>query len=133
MVDLISGLIPVMPTTPLSVMPLIRSGRLRALGVTSAKRSLALPEISTIAEAALPGFEAVRWYGVMAPAGTPRVVIVKLHTALTRALQDGNVRDRLRSDGAKAVGKTPDEFSAVIRSDLAKWAKVIKDAGITAE
>lgn len=133
MVDLISGLIPVMTTTSLSVMPLIRSGRLRALGVTSAKRSQALPEIPTIAEAALPGFEAVQWYGVLAPAGTPRDVITRLHTAVTRALQDNVVRERLRSDGAEPVGNTPDEFAAVIRNDLVKWARVIKAAGVTAE
>ncbi|HTD90004.1 MAG TPA: tripartite tricarboxylate transporter substrate-binding protein, partial [Burkholderiales bacterium] len=133
MVDLLSGQIAAMTTTSLSAMPLIRSGRLRVLGVTSAKRSIALPEVPTVAEAALPGFEAVQWYGVLAPAGTPRDIVGKLHAAITRALQETSVRERLLGDGAEPVGNTPDEFSAVIRNDLVKWGKVIKDAGITAE
>jgi len=133
MVDLLSGQIAAMTTTSLSAMPLIRSGRLRVLGVTSAKRSIALPEVPTVAEAALPGFEAVQWYGVLAPAGTPRDIVGKLHAAITRALQETSVRERLLGDGAEPVGNTPDEFAAVIRNDLVKWGKVIKDAGITAE
>ncbi len=133
MVDVLSGQIPVMGTTSLSVMQFIRSGRLRALGVTSAKRSIALPEVPTIAQAALPGFEAVQWYGVLAPAGTPRDIVNKIHAAVARALQEASVKERLLGDGAEPVGNTPDEFAAVIRTDLVKWGKVIKDAGITAE
>ena len=133
MIDLLSGQIAAMTTTSLSAMSFIRNGRLRVLGVTSAKRSSALPEAPTIAEAALPGFEAVQWYGVLAPAGTPRDVIVKLHAAVVRALLEPAVKERLLGDGAEPVGNTPDEFAAVIRNDLVKWGKVIKDAGITAE
>ena len=133
MVDLLSGQIAAMTTTSLSAMPLIRSGRLRVLAVTSAKRSLALPDVPTIAEAALPGYEAVQWYGVLAPAGTAREVVGKIHTAVVRALQESGVRDRLLKDGAEPVENTPDEFATVIRNDLVKWGKVIKDAGIAAE
>jgi tripartite-type tricarboxylate transporter receptor subunit TctC len=132
-VDLISGQVAAMTTTTLSAMPLVRSNRLRALGVTSVKRSAVLPDVPTIAEAALPGYEAVQWYGVLAPAGTPREVVVRLHAAIVRALQEGNVKERLLSDGAEPVGNSPEEFAAVIRRDLAKWGKVIKDAGITPE
>ncbi|MEQ1774352.1 MAG: tripartite tricarboxylate transporter substrate binding protein [Burkholderiales bacterium] len=132
-VDLLSGQVAAMTTTTLSAMPLIRSNRLRALGVTGAKRSAVLPDIPTISEAALPGYEAVQWYGVLAPAGTPRDSIGKLHAAVTRALQESTVKERLLGDGAETVGNTPDEFAAVIRRDLVKWGKVIKDAGITAE
>ena len=133
MVDLLSGQITTMTTTTLSAMPFVRTGRLRALGVTAAKRSVALPNVPTIAEAALPGYEAVQWYGVLAPAGTPRDVVGKLHAAVVRALQEAPVRERLLVDGAEPVGNTPDEFAAIIRNDLVKWGKVIKDAGITAE
>ena len=133
MVDLLSGQITTMTTTTLSAMPFVRSNRLRALGVTAAKRSVALPNVPTIAEAALPGYEAVQWYGVLAPAGTPRDVVGKLHAAVVRALQEAPVRERLLVDGAEPVGNTPDEFAAIIRNDLVKWGKVIKDAGITAE
>ena len=133
MVDLLSGQVTTMTTTTLSAMPFVRTGRLRALGVTAAKRSVALPNVPTIAEAALPGYEAVQWYGVLAPAGTPRDVVGKLHAAVVRALQEAPVRERLLVDGAEPVGNTPDEFAAIIRNDLVKWGKVIKDAGITAE
>ena len=133
MVDLLSGQITTMTTTTLSAMPFVRTGRLRALGVTAAKRSVALPNVPTIAEAALPGYEAVQWYGVLAPASTPRDVVGKLHAAVVRALQEAPVRERLLVDGAEPVGNTPDEFAAIIRNDLVKWGKVIKDAGITAE
>ena len=133
MVDLLSGQVTTMTTTTLSAMPFVRSNRLRALGVTAAKRSVALPNVPTIAEAALPGYEAVQWYGVLAPASTPRDVVGKLHAAVVRALQEAPVRERLLVDGAEPVGNTPDEFAAIIRNDLVKWGKVIKDAGITAE
>jgi len=133
MVDLLSGQVTTMATTSLSAMPMIRSRRLRALGVTSAKRSIALPDIPTIAEAALPGYEAVQWYGVLAPAGTPREITAKVHAGIVRALQESNVKERLLGDGAEPIGGTPEEFAAVIRDDLAKWGKVIKDAGIKSE
>ena len=133
MVDLLSGQIAAMTTTTLQAMPMIRAKRLRALGVSAAKRSAVLPDVPTIAEAALPGYEAVQWYGVLAPAATPRDVVARLHTAVTRALQEPAVRERLLSDGAEPVGNTPDEFAMVIRNDLVKWGKVIKAAGIIAE
>jgi tripartite-type tricarboxylate transporter receptor subunit TctC len=133
MVDLIAGQVAVMTTTILSAISHLRSGRLRALGLTGAKRNAALPGVPTIAEAALPGYYAVQWYGILAPAGTPREVISKLHAGVVRALQDAAIRERFASDGVEPIGNTPEEFAAVIRAEMAKWAKVVKEAGIKAE
>jgi len=132
-VDLLSGQVATMTTTALSAAPHLRSGRLRGLAVTSARRSPALPDLPTIAEAALPGYEAVQWYGVFATGGTPREIVVKLNAAIVRALHDPGVRERFAADGGEVVGNTPDEFSGLIRADIAKWAKLIKDAGISPE
>ena len=133
MIDIISGQLTVMSSTMLSGITYVRDGRLRALGVTTAKRSPILPEIPTIAEAALPGYEAAQWYGVLAPAGTPRDVITKLHAAIVRTLQDATIRERFLADGAEPVGSSPEEFAAYMRTETAKWAKVIKAAGIKTE
>ncbi len=133
MIDIIAGQLTVMSSTMLSGITYVRDGRLRALGVTTAKRSPILPEIPTIAEAALPGYEAAQWYGVLAPAGTPREIVTKLHAAIVRALQDATIRERFLADGAEPVGSSPDEFAAYMRAETAKWAKVIKAAGIKTE
>ena len=84
----------------------------------------------TIAEAGVPGYEVVQWYGILAPANTPRDIIAKLHAATVRALQDPAVRERFVTDGGETVGSRPEEFAAVIRADLTKWGKVVKEAGI---
>jgi tripartite-type tricarboxylate transporter receptor subunit TctC len=131
--DLIAGHVPVMMPNMLSAQPHIKSGRLRALGVTGSKRAPGAENIPTIAEAGVPGYEAVQWYGVLAPAATPRDIIVKLHTGVVRALQNPEVRQRLLNDGAEPVGSSPEEFAAYLRSETAKWAKVIQAAGIKPE
>ncbi len=131
--DLIAGHVPVMMPNMLSAQPHIKSGRLRALGVTGAKRAPGADDIPTIAEAGLPGYEAVQWYGVLAPAATPRDIITKLHAGVVRALQNPDVRQRLLHDGAEPVGSSPEEFATYIRSETEKWAKVIKAAGIKPE
>jgi tripartite-type tricarboxylate transporter receptor subunit TctC len=133
MVDTIAGHLTVMMSTMLTGIPYARDGRLRALAVSGAQRSRVLPELPTIAESALPGYDAVQWYGVLAPAGTPREIVVKLHDAVTRTLRDAGVRERFLADGADIVGSTPEEFSAYIASETAKWARVIKSAGIKPE
>jgi tripartite-type tricarboxylate transporter receptor subunit TctC len=133
MTDTIAGHLTVMMSTMLTGIPYARDGRLRALAVSGAQRSRVLPELPTIAESALPGYDAVQWYGVLAPAGTPREIIVKLHDAVTRTLRDPGVRERFLADGADIIGSTPEEFSAYIASETAKWAKVIKSAGIKPE
>ena len=131
--DLIAGHVPVMMPNMLSAQPHIKSGRLRALGVTGSKRAPGAEDIPTIAEAGVPDYEAVQWYGLLAPAGTPRDIITRLHGATVKALQNPEARQRLLNDGAEPVGSSPDEFAAYLRSETAKWAKVIQAAGIKPE
>ena len=110
-----------------------QTGKLVALGVSSLKRNVALPNVPSIAEAAIPGFEAIEWNGVVVPAGTPAAVIERLHQALTKALAIPEVRERIIGLGADPVGNSPDEFAAFIKKELATWSKVIKEVGITVE
>ena len=133
LVDMLAGQIEVMTGTMITVIPYVRDGRLRALGVTSLKRAAVAPELPTIAEAGLPGYEAVQWYGLLAPGATPREIIAKLNEAVAHATHDAAVRKRFLDDGVEPVGSTPEEFAALIRSDTAKWARVVKDANIKAE
>ncbi len=132
-IDVLAGQVPVITPSLLTALPYTRSGRLRALGVSSAKRSSAAPDIPTIAEAGVPGYEATQWFGILAPAGTPRAIVDRLHREIVRALKDPEVRDRLVADGAETVGSSPEEFAAYIRSESVKWAKVVKDVGIKPE
>jgi tripartite-type tricarboxylate transporter receptor subunit TctC len=131
--DLIGGQVAMMFETGLGVVPHIRSGKLRALGVGSAKRSLALPDLPTVAEQGFAGFDGVAWIGWAGPAGMPRAVAEKLsaETAAIVALPD--VRDRLLSLGAEPASDTPEEFAAYIRAEIAKWSKVIKESGAKVE
>ena len=131
-VDLLSGQVLVMAPNVLTALPHIKSGRLRALAVTSARRSEALPDVPTVAET-LAGYDSTQWYGVLAPAGTLREIVARLHDAIVRALRDPEVGKRLAADGAEAVGSTPEEFAAFIRSESEKWAKVAQAAGIKPE
>ena len=131
--DLLGGHTMVMMANVLSALPHAKAGRMRAYGVSSAKRTAVAPEIPTIAEAGVPGYEVVQWFGVLAPAATPRDVVAKLHSTMVRVLQDPAVRERFRSDGADPVGNTPGEFAAVIQADLKKWNRVIRDTGIRLE
>src|SRR5688572_23103547 len=128
--DLLGGHTSLMMANLLSALPQVRNARLRAYGVSSAKRTAAAPDIPTIAEAGVHGFEVVQWFGVFAPAGTPPEIVTRLHGAIVRALEDPAVRERFTHDGGETVGSTPAEFAAVIRADLAKWGKVIREAGI---
>ena len=132
-VDVVAGHVPVMMPSILTGLPHAKTGRLRGLGVTGAKRAGAAPEIPTIAEAGVPGYEAVQWFGVLAPAGTPREIIVRLHGEIVRALNAAEVKGRLSGDGADPVGSPPEEFAAFLRAETAKWATVVKDAGIQPE
>jgi tripartite-type tricarboxylate transporter receptor subunit TctC len=132
-VDLLAGQVSVMTPNVLTALPHIKSGRLRALAVTSAKRSEALPDVPTIAESGLAGYDSTQWYGVLAPAGTPRGIVARLHDEIVRALREPDVRQRLAADGAEPVGSSPEEFAAFIKSEIDKWAKVASAAGIRAE
>src|SRR5688572_22250148 len=128
--DLLGGHVLLMFDNMPSALPHVKAGKLRALGVSSLKRSPALPEVPTVAEAALPGFEVSVWFGVLAPAGTPKTTLDRLTQILTKALQSPDVRERLASQGAEPIGNTPEQFTAQMKADLAKWAKVVKDANV---
>jgi tripartite-type tricarboxylate transporter receptor subunit TctC len=133
MIDMVAGQVATMAATILTGMPQIRAGRLRPLGITSAARSPIVPDIPTVAEAGLPGFESVQWYGMLAPARTPRDIVTRLHGEVTRVLQQPEIKARLAGDGADPVGSSPEEFARYIQSELAKWAKVAREAGIQPE
>lgn len=111
----------------------VRNGRLKGLAVTTAKRASAIPELPTIAEAGVPGYEASTWYGLMAPAGTPAPITARLYTAIIADLRTEDTRARIEADGGEIVGSTPEEFSAVLKRDLAKWTRVVKDSGARAD
>jgi tripartite-type tricarboxylate transporter receptor subunit TctC len=113
-----------------NVIPLAREGKLRALAITSIKRSALAPDLPTMAESGYPGFEAVPWFGLMAPAGTPKDVLDKLYTETVKALATPQVRKKFDELGLEPVGNTPDELTAIIRKETPEWAKVIKDADI---
>lgn len=134
LIDVVAGHVPLMMGNILVASPHVRSGRLRAYGVTSAKRSMAAPDLPTIAESGLPGYEADQWYGLVAPAGTPREIIVRLHGGVVQALQDPAISKRFLSDGAEPTpSRSPEEFGTLIQADLKKWARVVRDAGIKPE
>jgi tripartite-type tricarboxylate transporter receptor subunit TctC len=127
--DLLGGQVQLMFDNLPSALPQIKAGKLRALGVTSATRAAALPDVPTIAESGLPGFEASSWFGLLAPAGTPRDVVVKLDAEVAKWLASQDARDKLLAQGAIAAGGTPEDFSAHIAAETAKWAKVVKESG----
>ncbi len=117
-------------TPPISLVPLLKTGKVRALGVTSKERISAMPDLPTIAEAGLPGYESNGWNGVLAPAKTPPAIINQLHAEIVKVLRSPEVVKLLAVQGVDPVGNTPQEFATIIKSDIEKWAKVIKSAGI---
>jgi tripartite-type tricarboxylate transporter receptor subunit TctC len=116
-----------------SQMPQLRANRLRALGLAAAKRSAATPETPTLAEEGIPGVEGGSWYGLLAPAGTPREIIDRLHTEVVKALAAPDMQERFNSVGIDPVGNTPEDFAAQIRADITKWARVAHKANIHAD
>jgi tripartite-type tricarboxylate transporter receptor subunit TctC len=133
LIDLLGGQVDVMMPTMISGTPFVKAGKLRALGVTSVKRSALLPLVPTIAEQGYPQFEVSGWFGMLAPTGTAREAIALLHTEIVKALRLPDIAERLTGDGAVGVGSTPDEFGAYIKSEMAKWGPIIKAAGATAD
>ena len=129
--DVVGGHVPLMMSNILVALPQIRAGRVRAYGVTSARRVSGAPDIPTIAESGVPGFDAVQWYGLLAPAATPRDVVGILHATVVKVLQEPAIRDRFLRDGAEPTpSASPEEFAALIKVELARWMKVVKEAGI---
>lgn len=130
MPDLLAGRVTMSFANIVNVLPLAREGKLRALAITSSKRSALAPDLPTMAESGFPGFEAVPWFGLLAPAGTPKDVVDKLHGETVKTLAIPEVRKKFDELGLTPIGNTPDELAAVIRKETPEWAKVIKDAGI---
>jgi len=131
--DVIGGQIPLNFENIAVVLPHIKAGKVRALGVTSAQRNPFLPEVPTIAESGYPGFEAVGWFGLMAPAQTPRDVLAKLNTETVRILNNPEINARIVALGAQVRASTMAEFEQFNREQIAKWAKVIKESGARAD
>jgi len=131
--DLLGGQVQVMVAPTQSVMGHVKSGKLRALAVTGAKRSPSAPELPTLAEAGVPGYESVGWFGLMAPAATPREIVALLNREINRILQLPEVKARLLELGAEPASTTPEQFLDFIRSDNAKWDKLIRERGIVVE
>jgi tripartite-type tricarboxylate transporter receptor subunit TctC len=128
--DLLGGRV-MMMFSPIAVaLPLVREGKLRALAVTSLRRSSVVPDLPTIAESGHPGFEFTNWYGLLVPARTAATIVRKLHLETVKALALPDLRTKLAALGLEGIGNSPDEFAAVIKSEIPKWAKVIKEAGI---
>jgi len=132
--DVIAGHVPVLAANILTLLPHVNAGRLRAHGVSSLQRSASAPDIPTIAEAGLPGYEAVQWYGLVAPAGTPPAIVKQLHAAVVKVLNDPVVRQGFLKGGAEPTpSESPEAYAKLIRFELAKWAAVAKAAGIKPE
>jgi tripartite-type tricarboxylate transporter receptor subunit TctC len=125
----IAGEIPITLVSVVSSMPQINAGRVRALAITSKTRSRALPDVPTIAESAVPGFEANNWFGLLAPRGTPPAIVARVQALVAASAQSAGVKDRLLRDGAEPVGSTPGEFANLIRAELKRWGEVVKLSG----
>ena len=130
LIALISAQVQVMFATLPAALPHVKSGRVRPIAVTTAKRSQAMRELSTIAESGVAGYEAATWYGLLAPARTPKPVIERLHGETVRALRLPDVRERIAAAGADVVGSSPEEFGAFIRNEATKYARIVREANI---
>jgi tripartite-type tricarboxylate transporter receptor subunit TctC len=133
LVALLAREVEILVTPPPILIPMAKAGRVRLIAVSSAKRSPAMPDVPTIAEAGFPGFEATVWYCVVGPRGTPKAIVNQLHAALSTILTSTEYRERLLADGATAETSTPEELMIWVRSEIPKWAKVIKKSGAKVE
>jgi tripartite-type tricarboxylate transporter receptor subunit TctC len=131
--DLLGGQIAVMFDNMPSAIGHVKSGKLRPLAVTTPKRSPALPDVPTIAEAGVPGYEATSWFGLLAPAKTPAPVVARLNASILKALADPEVKKKMAEQGAEPYGETPAQFAGFIQSETAKWGKIVKQSGATAD
>jgi tripartite-type tricarboxylate transporter receptor subunit TctC len=133
MIDVLRGQVPVMFDQISTSMPLVAEGKLRALGVTSAARSPNAPDLPTISESGLPGYDVATWHGLVAPAGTPKPVIERLNAEVVKALQSTLVRERFEANGVVPISSTPEEFGQLIQSELVRWRDIIKSSGATVD
>ena len=131
--DLLGNQISIMFDNLPSVIPHVRSGKLRAIAISTAKRSPELPDVPTIAEAGVPGYEAMSWFGMFAPAATPKPVLDKISAALAKVLGNPEVQKKIAAQGGEAVNETPAQFAAFIRSETTKWGKVVKESGASVD
>ena len=127
--DVVGGQVAMTFDNITTALPLAKAGKLRALAVTTAKRSSVAPDVPTLAESGLPGFEVGSWQGVFAPAGTPPEIVKRLNAEIVKALNMPDVRDKLSGLGAEIVADSPEEFSALVKAEVAKWADVVKKSG----
>ena len=128
--DVVAGQIDLLFAPAQAVLPLVRAGKLKALATTGAKRPETIPDLPTVAESGLPGYEAVGWFGLLVPAATPKPVVEKLSADANGVLSDAEIRTRMQAVGADPGGNTPDALARFIRDDQAKWAKLMREAGI---
>ncbi len=131
--DLLGGQVQVMFDNAPNVMPQVKAGRLRALGQSGTTRSAIAPELPTLAQAGVPGYEVMVWFGLVAPAGTPREIVQKLNAEVLKILAMPDVRERFLAQGVEPLGSTPEQFGEHIKAQMAKWGKVVRDAGVIAE
>jgi tripartite-type tricarboxylate transporter receptor subunit TctC len=131
--DLISGQIQAMLLTMPAVMPYVKGGKVRAIATSGALRSPALPDLPTIAEAGVPGYEYVPWYGMFGPGALPKPLIARLSSAVNRALADAGVREKLAQQGLEVQSMTSDQFAGIVRADVARWGKIIRELGVRGE
>ena len=129
--DLIGGHVPIMFDSTIAILPQIKAGKVKAIAITSAKRSAVLPSVPTFAEAGMPGFESYAWYGFFAPAKTPPDVLAKLNAAALKVMKGPEWQKVLAETGSENVGESPEQFTAFTRAEAAKWAKVVKESGAT--
>ena len=131
--DLISGQIQAMLLTMPSVMPYVKGGKVRAIATSGARRSPALPDLPTIAEAGVPGYEYMPWYGMFGPGALPKPLIARLNSAVSRALADAGVREKLAQQGLEVQSMTSEQFAGILRTDVARWGKIIRELGVRGE
>ena len=131
--DLLAGQVVMMFDQPVSSLPHVKAGKLKMLGISSAQRFPTLPEVPTIAESGVPGFDAVSWSGVCVPGGTPRDIVNRLQQEIAKVLQVPELKNRLLSDGIEPIGSTPEQFLAHTKKEATKWSKVVKDTGVKVE
>ena len=133
MIELVGGQVQLVYATAASAVPQIKAGKIKGIAVTTIKRSGLMPAIPTIAESGLPGFDANNWYGLLAPANTPRPIVMRLNAEVTKVLMMPDVKNFLFNQGLDPAPGTPEKFGAYIKSEMAKWAKVVKDSGARAD